>query len=70
MAKAGIAIVVISSELPEILALADRIVTMREGRVTGEVPGRGASQEQLMTLMTLSIQGTLGASDLRKVANG
>jgi inositol transport system ATP-binding protein len=54
MAKAGIAIIVISSELPEVLALADRIVTMREGRVTGEVPGRGATQEQLMTLMTLS----------------
>jgi inositol transport system ATP-binding protein len=56
MAKNGIAIIVISSELPEVLALADRIVTMREGRVTGEVPGRGASQEQLMTLMTLSTQ--------------
>jgi inositol transport system ATP-binding protein len=54
MAKNGIAIIVISSELPEVLALADRIVTMREGRVTGEVPGRGATQEQLMTLMTLS----------------
>ena len=53
MAKNGIAIIVISSELPEVLALADRIVTMREGRVTGEVPGRGATQEQLMTLMTL-----------------
>ena len=37
MADAGIAIIVISSELPEVLALADRIVTMREGRVTGEV---------------------------------
>jgi inositol transport system ATP-binding protein len=54
MAKNGIAIIVISSELPEVLALADRIVTMREGRVTGEVPGRGAAQEQLMTLMTLN----------------
>ena len=54
MAKTGIAIIVISSELPEVLALSDRIVTMREGRVTGEVPGRGATQEQLMTLMTLS----------------
>ena len=54
MAREGIAIIVISSELPEILALADRIVTMREGRVTGNVPGPGATQEQLMTLMTLS----------------
>ena len=37
MAAPGIAVIVISSELPEVLALADRIVTMREGRVTGEV---------------------------------
>ena len=37
---AGIAIIVISSELPEMLALSDRIVTMREGRVTGEIAAR------------------------------
>ena len=37
MAAVRIAIIVISSELPEILALSDRIVTMREGRVTGEI---------------------------------
>ena len=53
MAEAGIAIIVISSELPEILALADRIVTMREGHVTGEIMRAGATQEKLMTLMTL-----------------
>ncbi len=56
MAAAGIAIIVISSELPEVLALADRIVTMREGRVTGEVMRTGATQEKLMTLMTLGAQ--------------
>ena len=54
MAESGIAIIVISSELPEVLALADRIVTMREGRVTGELPGPKATQEKLMTLMTLA----------------
>jgi inositol transport system ATP-binding protein len=54
MAREGIAIIVISSELPEVLALADRIVTMREGRITGEVTGPSATQEQLMTLMTLA----------------
>jgi inositol transport system ATP-binding protein len=54
MAAAGIAIIVISSELQEILSLADRIVTMREGRITGEVQGREADQEKLMTLMALS----------------
>ena len=53
MAAAGIAIVVISSELPEVLALADRIVTMREGHVTGEVMRAEATQEKLMTLMTI-----------------
>jgi inositol transport system ATP-binding protein len=54
MAASGIAIIVISSELPEILALADRIVTMREGRVTGEISRKAANQEKLMTLMTLT----------------
>ncbi len=36
MARSGIAIIAISSELPEVLAISDRIVTMREGRVTGD----------------------------------
>jgi inositol transport system ATP-binding protein len=53
MARSGIAIIVISSELPEVLALSDRIVTMREGRVTGEVMRQDATQETLMTLMTI-----------------
>jgi inositol transport system ATP-binding protein len=55
MAASGIAIIVISSELPEVLALSDRIVTMREGRITGEMSGTDADQEKLMTLMTLPI---------------
>ena len=53
MAASGIAIIVISSELPEVLALSDRIITMREGRITGEILGADADQEKLMTLMTL-----------------
>ncbi len=52
MAKAGIAVIVISSELPEILAVCDRIVTMREGRVTGEIARGAATQEILMSMMT------------------
>ncbi|MGB9141417.1 MAG: ATP-binding cassette domain-containing protein, partial [Aestuariivirga sp.] len=54
MAASGIAVIVISSELPEVLALADRIVTMREGHVTGEILRENANQEKLMTLMALS----------------
>jgi inositol transport system ATP-binding protein len=52
MAKSGIAVIVISSELPEILAVCDRIVTMREGRVTGEIARTDATQEILMAMMT------------------
>ena len=52
MAKSGIAVIVISSELPEILAVCDRIVTMREGRVTGEISRADATQEILMAMMT------------------
>jgi inositol transport system ATP-binding protein len=53
MASSGIAVIAISSELPEVLAISDRIVTMREGRVTGEIMREAANQEVLMTMMTL-----------------
>jgi inositol transport system ATP-binding protein len=53
LAARGIAVIAISSELPEIMAISDRIVTMREGRLTGELPAAEASQERLMALMTL-----------------
>jgi len=46
----GIAIILISSELPELLALSDRIVVMREGRVAGEVDGKSATQERILEL--------------------
>ena len=56
MARSGIAVIAISSELPEILAISDRIVTMREGRITGNVPRDQASEETLMAMMTLSAE--------------
>jgi inositol transport system ATP-binding protein len=54
MAQSGIAVIAISSELPEVLAISDRIVTMREGRVTGEIKGEVANEETLMSMMTLN----------------
>ena len=54
MARSGIAVIAISSELPEVLAISDRIVTMREGRVTGEIARDEADQEKLMAMMTLA----------------
>lgn len=52
LAERGKAIIVISSELPEVLRLSHRIAVMCEGRLTGFLPG-GASQEQIMRLATL-----------------
>jgi len=62
LAGAGLAILAISSELSEILTLSDRILTMREGRLTGDVPIEEASEERLMQLMTL------GAAAAERVA--
>ncbi|NML45099.1 sugar ABC transporter ATP-binding protein [Ramlibacter sp. G-1-2-2] len=52
LAAHGKAIVVISSELPEILRLAHRVVVMCEGRLTGELAARDATQEEIMRLAT------------------
>jgi len=45
----GAAIVMISSELPEVLGMSDRILVMREGRIVAELDGRSATQESVMT---------------------
>ena len=52
LADQGKAIVMISSELPEILRMSDRIVVMCEGRITGELNPREATQERIMQLAT------------------
>ena len=52
LAAQGRAIIVISSELPEVLLLSHRILVMCEGRITGEVHGSAATQEKLMALAT------------------
>ncbi|AVT29297.1 MULTISPECIES: multiple monosaccharide ABC transporter ATP-binding protein [unclassified Plantactinospora] len=52
LADEGKAILVISSELPELLGLCDRIYTLSAGRVTAEVPRAEATQEHLMRYMT------------------
>jgi ribose transport system ATP-binding protein len=53
LADQGKAIVMISSELPEILRMSDRIVVMCEGRITGELSASDATQERIMHLATL-----------------
>ncbi|WPL19868.1 Xylose import ATP-binding protein XylG [Thiorhodovibrio winogradskyi] len=54
LAAKGKGVILISSELPELLGLADRIHTLCEGAITGELERDQASQERLMRLMTVN----------------
>jgi ribose transport system ATP-binding protein len=53
LAKQGKAIIMISSELPEILRMSHRIVVMSEGRITGELTSGEATQEKIMRYATM-----------------
>ena len=48
----GIAVMFVSSEMPEIMGVADRIIVMCDGRVTGEMDAAQATQEEILTLAT------------------
>jgi ribose transport system ATP-binding protein len=61
LAKEGRSIIMISSELPEILRMSHRIVVMCEGRVTGELTSAEATQEKVMTLATQRAAAVGGA---------
>lgn len=50
LASQGYAIILISSEMPEILGMADRIVVMCNGRITGTLPREGVTQERILDL--------------------
>jgi ABC-type sugar transport system ATPase subunit len=52
LAASGVAILMISSELTEVIGMADRVIVMREGRVTGELDGSEATEESIMHLAT------------------
>ena len=51
-AAGGLAVLVVSSDLPEILALAHRVLVMKEGLLQGELPGHAATEEAVMHLAT------------------
>src|ERR1022692_4465087 len=52
LARAGAAVLMVSSEMQELMQVADRILVMRQGRITGELPG-GATQEEIMRFAAL-----------------
>ena len=49
-AKEGLAVILISSEMPEVIGLSDRIVVMRGRRIVGEIPAAEATEETLLTM--------------------
>ncbi len=52
LAKQGKSIIMVSSEMPELIGMSDRIMVMCEGRLSGFVDGKSATQEQIMRLAT------------------
>jgi ribose transport system ATP-binding protein len=52
LADGGLAILMISSELTEVVGMADRVIVMREGRITGELQGVEATEQRIMHLAT------------------
>ncbi len=52
LAKKGVAIIMVSSELPEILGMSDRVLVIHEGKVGGILKKEEASEEKIMTLAT------------------
>ena len=52
LAEQGMAVLVISSEMPEIMGISDRIIVMCDGRITGELMQEDATQDQILTYAT------------------
>jgi ABC-type sugar transport system, ATPase component len=57
LAASGLGIILISSDLPEVLAMSDRIIVLHEGRITAEIPRDRATQERVMFAATGSVVG-------------
>ena len=63
LVKRGAAILMISSELPEILGMSDRVIVMREGRIAGEFTREEASQEKILSC-------ALGSASAQQIETG
>jgi ribose transport system ATP-binding protein len=59
LAAEGVAILMVSSELPEVIGMSDRILVMHEGRLAGELPA-GSTEEEVLGLATGALTSTEG----------
>jgi ribose transport system ATP-binding protein len=56
LARGGVGVVVISSELPELIGVCDRVLVVREGRIAGEVSGAAMTEDNIMHLASIGEQ--------------
>ena len=61
LAREGVGILVISSELPELIGVCDRVLVVREGRITGEVAGDQMTEEDIMHLASIGDEQRLAS---------
>jgi len=66
LAGTGLGIILISSDLPEVLAMSDRILVLHEGRITAELPRAQATEERVM----LAATGSAGDDEFRHATSG
>ena len=52
LAQQGVSIIMISSEMPEVMAMSDRVVVMHEGKIMGEIGYQDLEEEKIMQLAT------------------
>ncbi len=62
LVREGAAVLMISSELPEILGMSDRVLVMREGRLTADIPREEATQENILRYAMTAEENSMGAS--------
>lgn len=55
LAREDVGVIVISSELPELIGVSDRVLVVREGRIAGEVEGEDMTEEKIMQLASINI---------------
>ena len=53
----GVCVIVVSSELPEILGICDRVLVMRDGQIVGELQGKQTSEEEIMSYASFGTAG-------------
>ncbi|MEW9838209.1 sugar ABC transporter ATP-binding protein [Mesorhizobium marinum] len=61
LARGGVGVVVISSELPELIGVCDRVLVVREGRIAGEVSGDEMTEDRIMYLASIGEERVLGS---------